>query len=186
MKNTHVCPTALSGSLDNSIRKFFQNPRKLLGKYIKPGMTVMDLGCGPGFFSIEMAKMLNGSGKVIAADLQEGMLMKVNRKIAGTSLAQQIILHQCQENRIGIHEKADFILAFYMIHEVPDQGKLFNELKSILKPDGTMFIVEPKFHVSKSAFESMVILIEKSGFEIIERPNITMSRALLIGQKKEQ
>ncbi len=46
-----------------------------------------------------------------------------------------------------------------------------------------MFIVEPKFHVSKSAFETMAILIEKSGFEIIERPNITMSRALLIGHK---
>jgi ubiquinone/menaquinone biosynthesis C-methylase UbiE len=184
MKNTHVCPAALSGSLDNSIRKFFQNPRKLLGKYIKPGMTIMDLGCGPGFFSIEMAKMLNGSGKVIAADLQEGMLMKVNGKIAGTSLAQQILLHRCDNDRIGINEKADFILAFYMIHEVPDQVELFAELKSILKPGGTMFIVEPKFHVSKSAFEKMVILMEQSGFELIDRPGITMSRALLIAHKK--
>jgi ubiquinone/menaquinone biosynthesis C-methylase UbiE len=148
-------------------------------------MTIMDLGCGPGFFSIEMAKMLNGSGKVIAADLQEGMLMKVKQKISGTALAQQIILHQCQNDRIGIQGKADFILAFYMIHEVPDQLMLFSELKSILKPDGMMFIVEPKFHVSKSAFETMAILIEKSGFEIIERPGITMSRALLIGHKNE-
>jgi ubiquinone/menaquinone biosynthesis C-methylase UbiE len=186
MKNQNVCPTALAGSLDNSIRRFFQNPRKLLGKYIKPGMTIMDLGCGPGFFSIEMAKMLNGSGKVIAADLQEGMLLKVNQKISGTALEQQIILHQCQNDRIGIQEKVDFILAFYMIHEVPDQVKLFNELKTILKPEGTMFIVEPKFHVSKSAFEAMVILIEKSGFEIIDRPGITMSRALLIGPKTDR
>ncbi len=46
-----------------------------------------------------------------------------------------------------------------------------------------MFIVEPKFHVSKSAFEKMLILIEKAGFEIIDRPGITMSRALLIGHK---
>jgi len=183
MKNQNVCPTALSGSLDNSIRRFFQNPRKLLGKYIKTGMTIMDLGCGPGFFSIEMAKLLNGSGKVIAADLQDGMLSKVNRKITGTPLEQQIILHKCQDDRIGITEKADFILAFYMIHEVPDQVKLFSELKSLLKPDGTIFIVEPKFHVSKSAFEKMVFLIENSGFEIIDRPGITMSRALLITHK---
>jgi len=155
MKNQNVCPTGLSGSLDNSVRRFFQNPRKLLGKYIKNGMTIMDLGCGPGFFSIEMAKLLNGSGKVIAADLQDGMLSKLNRKITGTPLAQQIILHKCQDDQIGIHEKMDFILAFYMIHEVPDQVKLFGELKSILKPDGTIFIVEPKFHVSNSAFESI-------------------------------
>jgi ubiquinone/menaquinone biosynthesis C-methylase UbiE len=180
MKNQHVCPSALSGSLDNSIRRFFQNPRKLLGHYIKPGMTILDLGCGPGFFSIDIAKLLNGSGEVIAADLQEEMLMKVSRKISGTPLSQQITLHKCQDDRIGIQKKTDFILAFYMIHEVPDQVRLFAELKTILKKDGTMFIVEPKFHVSKRAFDDMVIMIEKSGFKIIERPKITMSRALLI------
>jgi ubiquinone/menaquinone biosynthesis C-methylase UbiE len=49
-----------------------QNPRKLLKSYINKGMTVLDLGCGPGFFSIEIAKMLSDSWKVITADLQEG------------------------------------------------------------------------------------------------------------------
>lgn len=72
-----VCPVGLAGTLDNSIRKWLQNPQKILSPYIKEGMTVLDLGCGPGFFSVPMAKMVGKSGRVIACDLQEGMLRKV-------------------------------------------------------------------------------------------------------------
>jgi ubiquinone/menaquinone biosynthesis C-methylase UbiE len=54
-------------------------------------MKVLDIGCGPGFFTIEIAKMLNGSGQVIAADMQEGMLCKVQQKVEGTGLELLII-----------------------------------------------------------------------------------------------
>jgi len=91
---------------------------------MQEGMTVLDLGCGPGFFSIEIAKMLQGSGKVIAADLQDGMLEKVFAKIKGTELEQRIETHKCEDTRIGVTENVDFVLLFYMIHEVPDQGRL--------------------------------------------------------------
>ena len=88
--NERVCPVALSGSLDNSIRRWLQNPRKILGPYIKEGMTVLDVGCGPGFFTIEMARMVGKSGRAIAADMQEGMLQKVKEKIKGTVLEDRI------------------------------------------------------------------------------------------------
>ena len=64
-KASHTCPVELAGGLDNSIRKFLQNPHKILKPYIKDGMTILDVGCGPGYFSVEMAKLLNGSGKVM-------------------------------------------------------------------------------------------------------------------------
>jgi len=84
-KNTRICPVERAGGLDNSFRRLLQNPRTILKIYISRGMTVLDLGCGPGFFSIEIAKLLNDSGKVIAADLQEGMLEKVIKKILKSS-----------------------------------------------------------------------------------------------------
>jgi ubiquinone/menaquinone biosynthesis C-methylase UbiE len=84
--NEHVCPVALSGSLDNSIRRYLQNPQKILKPYITKGMTVLDVGCGPGFFSLEMARMVGKSGRVIATDMQEGMLQIVKEKIKGTEL----------------------------------------------------------------------------------------------------
>jgi len=143
-------------------------------------MTVLDLGCGPGFFSIEIAKMLNNSGKVIAVDLQEGMLEKVKNKIIGTEIEKRIEIHKCEEKKIGVTEKIDFILAFYMIHEVPDQDNLFKELKSILKPGGKIYIIEPKFHVSKKSFDCMISKLDTVGFDLIDRPKVFFSRAVLL------
>jgi ubiquinone/menaquinone biosynthesis C-methylase UbiE len=183
-KNTRVCPVAIAGGLDNSFRRLFQNPRRILEPYINKGMTVLDLGCGPGFFSIEIAKIVGASGKVIAADLQEGMLEKVNKKIKGTDLKQRIELHKCEEDKTGVTEKVDFVLAFWMIHEVPDQDKLFGELKSILKPDGKIYIIEPKFHVTKKLFEEMISRTENIGFEIVDRPKVSVSRTVLLTHKK--
>ena len=76
-----VCPVERAGSLDSKLRKWFQNPSKILAPFIKEGMKVLDVGCGPGFFSIEIAKMVGKNGKVFSADLQEGMLQKLRNKI---------------------------------------------------------------------------------------------------------
>jgi len=182
-KNSRVCPVELANGLDNSIRRLLQNPIKLLKPFVKKGMTVLDLGCGPGFFSIEIAKMLLDSGKVIAADIQEGMLEKVNKKIKGTELERRIELHQCEETKVGVTENVDFVLAFYMIHEVPDQELLFEELKSILKFDGKIYIIEPKFHVSKKSFDLMINRIKKIGFKVIDGPKVFFSRTAVLTKK---
>ena len=178
--NERVCPVALSGSLDNSIRRWLQNPRKILGPYIKEGMTVLDVGCGPGFFTIEMARMVGKSGRAIAADMQEGMLQKVKEKIKRTELEERILLHKCGENNIGVSEPVDFVLLFYMVHEVPNKEHFFNEIRAILKPNGQVLIVEPPFHVSKSAFEETVRKAREAGFAVVERPKVFFSRAVFL------
>ncbi len=181
--NKKVCPVENAGGLDNSFRRWIQNPEKILRPHIKPGMVVLDLGCGPGFFTIEMAKLLKGQGKVIAADLQEGMLEIVRQKIRKALLEQLIELHKCQDQSVGVTEKVDFILAFYVVHEVPDQDKLFRELKSILKPEGKIFIVEPNFHVPKKSFDHMLERVKNLGFEITRLPKSFLSRAVVLMQK---
>jgi ubiquinone/menaquinone biosynthesis C-methylase UbiE len=176
----HVCPAEFAGSLDNAIRRFIHKPRRILEPYICKGMTVLDLGCGPGFFTIEMAKLVGETGKVIAADIQQGMLDKVAMKIRGTDLEQRIELHICPEDVIGISQKVDFILAFWMVHEVPDQKRLFEEMKSVLNPGGRMWLIEPKIHVTEKAFRKMTGLLELSGLKIIETPGIWLSRSVLL------
>jgi len=179
-EKNRVCPVRLAGSLDNRIRRWLQNPRKILGPYIKEGMTVLDVGCGPGFFSIELAQMVGKSGRVIASDLQEGMLQKVREKIQGTELEERITLHKCEKNRLGLSEPVDFVLAFYVVHEIPNQEDLFNEIKSILKPNGQVFIVEPPIHTSRKAFEETIRKALDAGLIVVDRPRIFPNRVVIL------
>jgi ubiquinone/menaquinone biosynthesis C-methylase UbiE len=175
-----VCPVERAGHLDNRIRRWLQNPHKILRPYIKEGITVLDVGCGPGFFSIDMAQMVGKSGQVIASDLQEGMLQKVKDKIKGTELEERITLHKCEENKIGVSEHVDFVLLFYMVHEVPNKEEFFKEIGTILSPNGQVLIVEPPFHVSKSAFEETVRKAKDLGFTDIEGPKVLFSKTVIL------
>ena len=182
-KQPYVCPVEFAGSLSNPLRRLIHNPRKILGSYINKGMTVIDLGCGPGYFTTWLARMVGEEGMVIAADLQQGMLEKVIEKIRGTDLEQRIKIHKCQDDKIGVSEKVDFVLAFWMVHEVPDQQKMFEELRSILNQGGRILVIEPKFHVTKESFKKMITLIESAGFEIIESPKVSLSRTVLLSAR---
>ncbi len=180
MANNHICPIELAGSLDTKIRRWFQNPQSILRPYIKEGMTVLDLGCGPGFFTLDMAHMVGESGRVIAADLQEGMLQKLKKKTQGTELEHRIILHKCEEDSIGITEEVDFILAFYMVHEAPYQDKFFKDIKSILKTSGLMLIVEPPLHVSREKFSQSIRNAKDAGLLTSEGPKIPLNKTAII------
>jgi ubiquinone/menaquinone biosynthesis C-methylase UbiE len=179
-RKNRVCPVSHAGRLDNRIRGWVQNPRKILGTYIKEGMTVLDMGCGPGFFSTELAQMVGKSGRVIAADLQEEMLAKLADKIKGTELEKRITLHKCEKNKIGLSEKVDFVLGFYLVHEIPNQEEFFKELESILQPGGQVLVVEPPFHVSKAAFTEMIENAGNAGFKPIEGPKVLLSKTVIL------
>jgi ubiquinone/menaquinone biosynthesis C-methylase UbiE len=171
-----VCPVELANSLDSKIRRWLQNPQKILSPYVKEGMKALDVGCGPGFFSVELAKMVGANGKVYAADLQEGMLQKLKNKIRGTSLEKIIQPIKCEKDDIVVPEKVDFILAFYMVHEVPDKDRLFATLKNFLNEKGEFLIVEPKlFHVSKKEFAFTISKAEAVGFKSAEGPKLPFS-----------
>lgn len=180
-KKHSVCPVERAGALDFAFRKLLQNPERILRPYIREGMTVLDLGCGPGFFTLEMARLAGSSGKVIAADLQEGMLDKLKAKIQNTTLANRIRFHRCLPDRIGLSEKFDFILVFYMLHEVPDQGSFLREIRSLLNAGGKVLLAEPAWHVSRGEFRNAVARMEQAGFVVRERPKIRFSRALVLG-----
>jgi len=179
--NTRVCPVELSGSLDNKWRKWLQNPQKILSPYIFPGLKVLDIGCGPGFFSIEIAKMIGDNGKLYSVDLQEGMLNLIKKKIAGTELESRIHLTKSDADGFSLPEKVDFILAFYMVHEVPDKENLFKLFKSFLNTNGKLLFIEPKlFHVSKKEFELSLQLAKNAGFNIAKAPKLAFSHSAVL------
>ncbi|MDD9301679.1 MAG: methyltransferase domain-containing protein [Desulfobacter sp.] len=177
-----VCSHSHSFVLDNFIRKIFQNPKRIIGPYIQPGDTVIDLGCGPGYFSIDMAKMVGDDGRVFAVDIQEQMLSKVAHKSVLNNLTQVVRLHQCTQEEIGLDKKikANFILAFYMVHETLDQERFFAQVKNLLHPQGSFLIVEPPFHVSQKRFEKITQNALDHGFQIKGTPRGKGGKSILL------
>ncbi|MDD1754363.1 MAG: class I SAM-dependent methyltransferase [Methanothrix sp.] len=185
MTNEHdrVCPWQRARFLDNWIRKAVHNPAKIIGRYIEEGQTVLDLGCGPGMFSLAMAEMVGEGGKVISVDIQDEMLQILRQKSERAGMRSRIILHKAQPEKIGIFAKVDFALAFYMVHEVPDRAGFLKEVAAAIKPQGKFLIVEPNFHVSKTSFEETINIAESSGLSLISRPNVLFSRAALMQKR---
>ena len=179
-RKTRICPVERACGLDNRIRRWLQNPRRILKPYIEEGMTVLEIGCGPGFFTIDMAEMVGESGRVIASDLQAGMLEKVKDKVSGTEFEDRVTLHKSEENEIGVAEPVDFVLMFYVVHEVPDKEAFFKQIASVLKPDGKALVVEPPFHVSKSEFKKTIGKARASGLTDSKGPKLLFSKTVIL------
>ena len=175
----HVCPHQISFFLDNWIRRLIQNPKRIVGPYLQEGDTVIDMGCGPGYFTIDMAKMVGPEGRVIAVDIQAKMLQQVRKKAQKHGVAHRIDYHTAGMDNIGLGKKADFILAFYMIHEVPDMTHTLEELKALLNNNGKILAVEPKMHVSKAGFKTMLDAAEEIGLKAIDFPKRKGGRSVV-------
>ena len=179
-RNKRICPAECAGGLDNVFRKLIHNPHKILKNYVKEGMTVLDFGCGPGFFTLSLAEIVGKAGKIIAVDLQEAMLDKLRQKISGKEIEQQIVLRKCTEDNIVVNEKVDLVLAFYVVHELPNPNNFFNEIYSIIKSGGKLLFIEPIFHVSQDEFNKEKEMAEKAGFKMREEIKVHFSRGVLL------
>ena len=180
-----ICSPRHSSALDNFLRRLVQPPKKILRPYLHRGDTAIDLGCGPGFFIIAMSELAGSSGTVIAVDVQQEMLDRVRDKLTNlrdkAGLAK-LVLHQCGKNEIGLDGsiKADFVLAYYMVHETPDQFLLFRQIRQLLKPTGSCLIVEPPFHVGKKEFARTLSWAEQAGLTVSDRPKNKGGKSALL------
>jgi ubiquinone/menaquinone biosynthesis C-methylase UbiE len=174
-----VCPAGISWFFNNRMRLLSHNPKKIMGDYVKQGYTAVDIGCGPGFFSLALAEMVGEEGCVIAVDIQKEMLDQVAAGAERLKLRSRMILHQCKEESLGIDQKVDFVLAFWMVHEVPNVKILFEEIATILKPGGLLLLVEPRFHVSAVTFREEIKQACAAGLKPYREVKVNISRGML-------
>ena len=176
----HVCPWWFAYTFDNPLRPIFHNPEKILSPYVREGMNVADIGCGLGYFSLGLARIVKKSGKVLAVDIQQQMLERLRKRADKSGLSEIIHPHLCQDDTINILEPLDFALAFWMIHEAPTPDTLFSQLYKSLKPSGTLMITEPLFHVSQKEFQHELQIAIDIGFTLLDKPQIRWSYAAVL------
>ena len=176
----HVCPWWLAYTFDNPFRWLFHSPEKIFASYLKKGMTVVDLGCGMGFFSIGMARMVGDMGKVISVDIQQKMLDILRKRALKAGMGHRIHTHCAAPDDIGLTRytgRIDLALSFWMVHETPHIENFVTEIFSLVKPGGKYLLVEPKGHVSPALFQRITAAAVRSGFHVLNHPRIALSHA---------
>jgi len=175
-----VCPWWIAYTFDNPLRRIFHNPEIILTPYINKGMTTIDVGCGMGYFSIGMARIVGETGRVISVDLQQKMLDTLIKRAKRAGVASRITTYLCDENDIGITEDVDFALTFWMVHETPDQFNFLKQVHSILNKSGKLLLAEPKVHVTLTEFTKTLSIAQELGFKLIDSPIIYFSHTALL------
>jgi ubiquinone/menaquinone biosynthesis C-methylase UbiE len=127
-----------------------------------------------------MARMVGERGRVIALDLQDQMLDRVRRRAEKQRLSDRLILHKGEVAGLDMRGEVDFALAFWMVHEVPDQHAFFQSVKGLLKPDGRLLMAEPKIHTSEADLIRSLKIAESAGLNVCAKPDISFSRTALL------
>ena len=142
-----VCPVWVGYLLASPVRRLFQNPDKILSPYVEDGMTVLDIGCAMGFFSLSAAKMVGPNGKVICMDIQEEMIKSLRKRALKAGVTDRIETRICTQNSLELDDMAeqiDFAFAIAVAHEIPDVSGFFSETYKTLKPGHKFLVIEPK------------------------------------------
>jgi ubiquinone/menaquinone biosynthesis C-methylase UbiE len=178
-----ICPWWLGYWLACPLRRLRQDPQEILAPHVREGMTVLEPGPGMGFFTLNLARLVGATGRVVAVDVQPKMLDRLKRRAAKAKLLDRIDARVAPADSMGLADlrgAVDFTLAFAMVHEFPDAGRFFAEVAAASKPGAPVLLAEPRGHVKPSTFDSELQAASGAGFKVVERPSIRHSHAALL------
>ncbi len=161
--------------LAKPLRRLVETPRRMLKGWVRPGMTVLDVGCGTGDHSLAMARLVGLSGRVVSVDLKGEAIEVLKRRAARAGLSERIQARVCSEHDLEIGDLAgqvDFALAVYVVHHAEDARSLMRNVHGALKPKGTLLVVEPGHHASPAECEATESAAEEAGFSIVGHPKL--------------
>jgi ubiquinone/menaquinone biosynthesis C-methylase UbiE len=183
-----VCPWWLGYLLASPLRRLMANPRKLLAPYVHEG-TVLEPGPGMGFFTLELARLVGVSGRVVALDIQSKMLDGLKRRLAKAGLLERVDIRLVQPDSMRLDDLAgsvDCALAFAVVHEMPSASSFFAELSRALKPDGSILFAEPACHVKAALWNAELEAASQAGFIVADHPHIRRSHVALLKKLEAQ
>jgi len=132
-------PERLAFTLNNSIRGFLQPPDQLVSKLnIRPSDVVVDFGCGPGFFTVPLAKI---AAKTIAVDVSPRMLESAASYAKKSGVTVHFLTSSGTEIKLEDHS-VDMVFLNHVFHEIEEKPIVLREFLRIMRPSGRLVIVE--------------------------------------------
>lgn len=168
----HVCPWWLGYLLVSPLRRLIERPERILGPYVRPGMSVLEVGCGMGFFTLPLARMVGSAGHVLCVHIQPRMLSALSRRARRVGLSSRIETRQCDAATLGLVDRAsafDLAVLIHVLHELPDAAAALSEIRAALNPEGRVLLIEPPGHVSADAFEAQLQAAHSAGLAVESR-----------------
>lgn len=161
------CPSWLAWlvELDNPLLKENRARTIMAHLDLRPGMQVLDFGCGPGRLTIPIAKHIGEAGMVTAFDIQPAMLARVREKASRENLRNiQFVQGAAGEGELG-NDVYDRALLVTVLGEIPDKSVLMQEIFDALKPGGWLAVTEAIADPHFQRRSTVVELAEAAGFQ---------------------
>jgi len=163
-------PAFIGHFLDSDYRRRVQPPAPLIERSgIKPGMRVLEIGCGSGAYTTFVARAVSKNGIVEALDIQPAMLTQLEKKLSlpENQDITNIHTHEASAYQLPFEDESiDLVYLITVLFEIPDQKKALAEIKRVLKKEGilavTEFLPDPDYALSSTTAR----LGETLGFKV--------------------
>ncbi|MCL5428199.1 MAG: methyltransferase domain-containing protein [Chloroflexi bacterium] len=135
------CPTTLIALLDNPFTRGYH--RTVLARLkLEPGFRALDAGCGPGLLTVPIAQTVGPTGRVLALDVQPGMLERARTRVAKAGMTNvDFLLAGLGDGKLPTNT-FDRALLVTVLGEVADKLAALKEIYGALKPGGFLSVTE--------------------------------------------
>ena len=162
------CPASLSWLVDNPLRHCYMGP--VLDRIgIRPGERVLELGPGPGAFTVGAARRVGAEGRLIAVDIQPQMIDRVEKRVREEGLTN-VETHVASAHDLPIADQSvDRAFLITVLPEIPEPGRALAELHRVLQPGGVLSITEEFYDPHYLFLPETIRLVGAAGFRLEER-----------------
>ena len=166
---------AIGRPIDDGERRRWQNPKAILSRSgLRSGFTMIDIGCGGGFFALPAARIVGEKGKVYGLDTNADSIASLKEQANREDLKNLYLTVGRAEETIICNQCADIIFIGIALHDFQDASRVLENARTMVKPTGILVNLDwkkepmefgPPLRIRFSA-ETALSLIEGAGFTV--------------------